>query len=181
LGRQPGYEPDQPILFSHKVHAGQNKIDCKYCHTGVEVSESAGIPSVQLCMNCHNVVRQGKNTGPDEIAKIYKAIESNRPIEWIRVHNLPDHAVFNHAQHVKVGKRDCAECHGDVANMDRIKQVHDLSMGWCISCHRRTEVQFTENGFYRKYRKLNEAFESGEKPRITVDATGGSECSKCHY
>jgi len=181
LGRQPGYAPDQPVLFSHKVHAGDNKTDCKYCHTSVTVSKHAGIPSVSLCMNCHNVVRQGRNTGTEEIAKIYKAIETGKPIEWIKVHNLPDHSYFNHAQHVSAGKVQCESCHGDVKTMDRIKQVQQLSMGWCIDCHRKTEVQFAENGYYQKFVKLHEELQSGKRTRITVEDVGGTECSKCHY
>ncbi len=181
LGRQPGYAPDQPIMFSHKVHAGDNKTDCKYCHTGVMTSKHAGIPSVQLCMNCHMAVRQGRNTGTAEIEKIYKAIESGRPIEWIRVHNLPDHTYFNHAQHVNAGKVECETCHGDVKSMDRIRQVQQLSMGWCIDCHRTTEVQFTENRYYDKFEALHEELASGKRNRVTVENVGGTECSKCHY
>jgi mono/diheme cytochrome c family protein len=181
LGRQPGYAPDQPILFSHKVHAGDNKIDCKYCHTSVLKSKHAGIPSVSVCMNCHTAVRQGRYSGTTEIEKIYKALETGKPIEWIRVHNLPDHTYFNHAQHVNAGKVECESCHGDVKSMDRIRQVQQLSMGWCIDCHRKTEVQFTENGYYQKFVKLHEELASGQRTRISVEDVGGTECSKCHY
>ena len=181
LGRQPGYSPDQPVLFSHKIHAGDNKIECKYCHTGVMVSKHAGIPSVGVCMNCHMAVRQGRNTGTAEIEKIYKAIETSKPIKWIRVHNLPDHTYFNHAQHVNAGKLECELCHGNVKSMDRIRQVQQLSMGWCIDCHRKTEVQFTENGYYQKFIKLHEELASGQRTRISVEDVGGTECSKCHY
>jgi cytochrome c2 len=180
LGRQPGYEPDQPIKFSHRVHAGDNKIDCKYCHTSVMTSKHAGIPSVNVCMNCHNVVRSGRNTGTAEIEKIYKSIESGKPIEWIRVHNLPDHTYFNHAQHINAGKLACEMCHGDVKTFDRIKQVQPLSMGWCINCHRQTEVQFT-NGYYDRYERLHEELRTGARTRVTVEDVGGTECSKCHY
>jgi len=181
LGRQPGYAPDQPILFSHKVHAGDNKIDCKYCHTSVMQSKHAGIPAVNLCMNCHTAVRSGRNTGTVEIAKIYSSLETGKPIEWIKVHNLPDHSYFNHAQHVNAGKVLCEQCHGDVKTMDRIQQVQQLSMGWCIDCHRRTQVQFTENGYYQKFVRLHEELKSGKRTRITVEDVGGTECSKCHY
>lgn len=181
MGRQPGYAPDQPVLFSHKVHAGDNKIDCKYCHTSVTESKHAGIPSVNVCMNCHNVVKQGRNSGTTEIDKIYKALETGKPIEWVRVHNLPDHSYFNHAQHVVAGKVACESCHGDVKSMDRIMQVQQLSMGWCIDCHRTTEVQFTENGYYQKFAKLHEEVKSGTRTRITVEDVGGTECAKCHY
>ncbi|MCK9400076.1 MAG: c-type cytochrome [Bacteroidales bacterium] len=181
LGRQPGYEPDQPILFSHKIHAGDNQIDCKYCHITVTQSKLAGIPSVNLCMNCHTAVRNGRNTGTVEIAKIYSAIETGKPIQWIKVHNLPDHSYFNHAQHVVTGKVQCESCHGDVKTMDRIRQMQPLSMGWCIDCHRKTQVQFTENGYYQKFVKLHEELKSGKRTRITVEDVGGTECSKCHY
>jgi len=181
LGRQPGYEPDQPILFSHKIHAGDNQIDCKYCHITVTQSKHAGIPSVNLCMNCHTAVRNGRNTGTVEIAKIYSAIETGKPIQWIKVHNLPDHSYFNHAQHVVTGKVQCESCHGDVKTMDRIRQMQPLSMGWCIDCHRKTQVQFTENGYYQKFVKLHEELKSGKRTRITVEDVGGTECSKCHY
>jgi len=181
LGRQPGYAPDQPILFSHKIHAGDNKTDCKYCHTTVTESKHAGIPSVNLCMNCHTAVRSGRNTGTVEIEKIYKALETGKPVEWIRVHNLPDHTYFNHAQHVSAGKVQCEQCHGDVKTVDRIQQVQQLSMGWCIDCHRKTQVQFTENGYYQKFVRLHEELKSGKRTRVTVEDVGGTECSKCHY
>ncbi len=181
LGRQQYYEPDQPIAFSHYIHAGQNKIDCQYCHTSVTTSKHAGIPSPQLCMNCHNVVRKGTHSGTAEIEKIYKALETGKSIEWVRVHNLPDHAYFNHAQHVTVGKLDCAECHGDVAGMDRIRQVNDLGMGWCIECHRTREVQFKDNGFYAHYPEYRKALQEGSKTFISVDDIGGTNCAKCHY
>jgi len=181
LGRQPGYSPDQPVLFSHKIHAGDNKIDCQYCHATVTESKYAGIPSVAVCMNCHNVVKQGRNSGTEEIAKIYKAIETGKPIQWIKVHNLPDHTYFNHTQHVNAGKVECESCHGDVISMDRIKQVQQLSMGWCIDCHRITEVQFTENAYYQKFTRLHDELESGQLNRVTVEDVDGTACSKCHY
>lgn len=180
LGRQQYYEPEQPIAFSHKVHAGQNKIDCFYCHTTAKESMHAGIPSTQLCMNCHTVVKSGKITGTEEIAKIYASIENQTPIEWIKVHNVPDHVFFSHAQHVAVAKLDCVECHGPVEEMDRIMQVSDLSMGWCIECHRTKEVDFTNN-FYKNYTKLHEEIHSGKRSKITVDIVGGEDCQKCHY
>lgn len=181
LGRQQYYSPDQPIAFSHKVHAGDNQIDCHYCHFTATESRHAGIPPMQVCMNCHNVVKEGPNTGTEEIAKIYAAIESGKPTPWIKVHNLPDHVYFNHAQHVNIGKVDCEECHGDVKAMDRIMQVEDLSMGWCINCHRSTEVQFFDNEFYTMYEDIHKKVESGEIKRVTVNTIGGNDCQKCHY
>ena len=181
LGRQQYYQPDQPIWFSHKVHAGQNRIDCQYCHFTADKSMHAGIPPVKLCMNCHSQVKEGKRTGKKEIAKIYAALENNKPIEWIKVHNLPDHVYFNHAQHVNVGKVECEECHGEVEKMDQIIQVEPLSMGWCIDCHRDKEIQFTNNKFYEQYNKLHEQMASGEIDKVTVQMIGGDECQKCHY
>lgn len=181
LGRQQYYSPDQPIDFSHKIHAGQNQIDCKYCHTTAQESIHAGIPAAKLCMNCHAVVKTGSITGTKEIDKLLAAVKNNKPIEWIKVHNVPDHVFFSHAQHVNAGKIDCMECHGDVSQMDRIIQVNDLGMGWCIECHRTTEVQFTNNDFYKNYTKLQAELNEGKISGVTVDAIGGNDCQKCHY
>lgn len=181
LGRQQGYSPDQPVWFSHKVHVTQNKIDCIYCHSTAFDSKSAGIPGTNVCMNCHNVVKKGTRTGEVEIAKVLESWSTGKPVEWVRVHNLPDHVFFSHAQHVNAGKRQCQECHGPVGEMDRIVQVQDLSMGWCIGCHRKTPVQFETNGFYEKYVKYHDQLKSGEKVRVTVDDIGGNNCQTCHY
>ncbi len=181
LGRQQYYQPDQPIWFSHKVHAGQNQIDCEYCHFTAETSMHAGIPPASVCMNCHSQVKEGKQTGKKEIAKIYEAINNNKPIEWVKVHNLPDYVYFNHEQHVKVGKLDCTECHGNVEEMDQVAQVQTLSMGWCLDCHRTHEVQFTDNKFYEHYKQLHEDLKSGKTDIVTVKMIGGEDCQKCHY
>jgi cytochrome c551/c552 len=181
LGRQQNYQPDQPIWFSHKVHAGQNQIDCEYCHFTAERSMHAGIPPASVCMNCHSQVKSGKRTGKKEIAKIYAAIKNNKPIQWVKVHNLPDFVYFNHEQHVKVGKLNCTECHGDVAQMDQIAQVKNLSMGWCLDCHRTHKVQFTDNKFYGSYKKLHEELRQGKIDQVTVKMIGGEDCAKCHY
>ncbi len=180
LGRQQYYQPEQPIWFSHKVHSGQNQIDCQYCHFTADKSMHAGIPPVQVCLNCHNQVRKGKITGTVEIDKIHAAWNDKKPIEWVKVHNLPDHAYFNHAQHVNVGKVECNDCHGPVEKMDEIMQVNDLGMGWCVACHRDREIQFS-NKFYEQYTQLQEAVSSGELKRVTVMEIGGDECQKCHY
>ena len=180
LGRQQYYQPEQPVWFSHKVHAGQNQIDCKYCHFTADKSMHSGIPPVAVCMNCHNQVKKGKITGEAEIAKVIDAYNNGEPIEWVKVHNLPDHVYFNHSQHVNVGKMDCTECHGDVAKMDEIIQVNDLSMGWCIDCHRTKEVNFA-NKFYDQYKQLHEEIAKGEKSRVLVTDVGGEDCQRCHY
>jgi cytochrome c553 len=181
LGRQELYEPDQPVKFSHAIHVTDNQIDCEYCHTTVSYGKSAGIPDVNVCWNCHSIVREGTNSGRHQIAKVVEAYESGKPIEWIRVHNLQDHAFFSHAQHVTVGGIECATCHGPIEEMHRVKQVSDLSMGWCINCHRDTEVQFFDNAFFAKYEELHEKLKAGEIDRVTAELTGGTECSKCHY
>ena len=174
VGVQQNYQPTQPIAFSHKVHAGQYEIDCNYCHTGVNISKSANIPSVNICMNCHNAI----NTDKPEIQKILTAYEENRPIEWVRVHNLPDLAYFNHKQHVAVGGLDCATCHGPIEEMDVVYQYSELTMGWCINCHRETEVNAKGNDYYKK---LVELHKSSSKKPMKVEDIGGLECSKCHY
>jgi len=179
LSRTKDYMPDQPIKFSHKVHAGQNKTDCEYCHSTASFSKSAGIPSTNVCMNCHKVVKQGARSGKFEINKIYRAEESGKPVEWIRIHKLPDHAFFNHAQHVKVGKVKCQECHGKVEEMDLVKQYSDLSMGWCVNCHRKTEIQLKDNKYYEKFKALHDDAKAGKK--ITAERLGGIDCAKCHY
>ncbi len=174
VGVQQNYQPTQPIAFSHKIHAGQYEIDCNYCHTGVNISKSANIPSVNICMNCHNAI----NTDKPEIQKILTAYEENKPIEWIRVHNLPDLAYFNHAQHVAVGGLECTTCHGPIEEMDVVYQYSELTMGWCINCHRETEVSSKGNDYYNK---LVELHKSSSKKPMKVEDIGGLECSKCHY
>ncbi|MEZ5070566.1 MAG: cytochrome c3 family protein [Bacteroidales bacterium] len=181
LGRQENYEPDQPVKFSHVVHAADNQIDCQYCHYTASHSKSAGIPDVNVCWNCHVLVREGTHSGRHEIDKVVQAHETGTPIRWIRVHNLQDHVFFSHAQHVEAGGVACATCHGAVEEMDRVRQVSDLSMGWCINCHRDTEVQFFDNAFYEQYEELHRQVKKGEIDRVTVDRIGGTECSKCHY
>jgi cytochrome c553 len=182
IGRSPGYAPDQPIKFSHQIHTGQNKIDCLYCHNTAEFSKSAGIPAAAVCLNCHQlVVKEGSRSGSFEINKIIRAVENNEPIVWNRVYNLPDHVFFSHAQHVKVGGLECTQCHGAVEEMHIIRQFNDLSMGWCINCHRDTEVQFIDNAFYEQYEKLHQELKQGKRDRVSVEDIGGIECMKCHY
>ena len=174
VGVQQGYAPEQPIPFSHKLHAGEYEIDCKYCHTGVLKGKSAGIPSPNICMNCHNKIR---NTAPN-IQKIFAAIENDEPIRWVRVHNLPDLAYFNHAQHVQVGGLDCENCHGDVKNMEVVQQQSLLTMGWCVDCHRTTDVNAKGNAYYDN---LVELHDKSSKTPMKVENIGGLECAKCHY
>jgi len=190
IGVYTGYQPTQPIAFSHKIHAGENAINCQYCHSGVEKSKIAGIPSVNICMNCHKGISKGPNTGTAEIAKIYEAAgwdpekaeynKPQKPIEWVKVHNLQDFVYFSHQQHVKVGKQECVTCHGDLKEMTTAKQVSPLTMVWCIECHRKTEVPgMKDNKYYESlHKKLAEKYKG---QTITVDKMGGIECGKCHY
>ena len=182
IDRMQGYEPLQPVKFSHKVHAGDNQIDCQYCHNTTEQSKSAGIPGPGLCINCHEVVMEGTHSGEFEINKIKQALADSVTIKWIRVHQLPDHVFFSHQQHVKVAGLDCQSCHGPVEEMHVVEQHTDLSMGWCLDCHRTRKVDMTENSYYKKHfvefhRKITE----GKIDSATVDQIGGTNCMKCHY
>lgn len=230
LGREQNYEPVQPIYYSHKVHAGVNQISCLYCHTSAQDSKHAGIPPVNVCMNCHMAVKEyagdpikrddGRTVdGTAEIKKLYSYAGWNpdakqynpdnngdgipdgaHPIEWIRIHNLPDHVYFNHSQHIKVGQQACQTCHGNIQEMGEVKQFATLAMGWCINCHRESKVNFynpkdsTGNKFYSIYEEFYTQMsdsiidKGGHKipnphklDSITVEKIGGTECQKCHY
>ncbi|SDE45594.1 quinol:cytochrome c oxidoreductase pentaheme cytochrome subunit [Mucilaginibacter pineti] len=181
-----GYQPVQPIKYSHQLHAGTMKIDCQYCHSGAYKSKNASIPSLNVCMNCHKVVK----TESPEIHKIYDALGYDpktqkydstqaKPIQWIRVHNLPDLAYFNHSQHVKVGGIKCQTCHGPVETMQEVKQYSPLTMKWCIQCHKRTEVNGKGNAYYDSILAAHDKLKKGEK--VTAAVLGGIECGKCHY
>ncbi len=251
IGRQQDYAPEQPIKFSHQMHAGFQKIDCKFCHDGARRSKHSVIPAANTCMNCHKAIKVGSTYGTGELTKIYASIgfnpmtdkyienyetlsedeihdiytkwmemtylETNNlktldlkgknlvqdqwdhlkesltsplkkkiqgSVEWKRIHNLPDHVYFNHSQHVTAGKLECQTCHGKVEEMEVLAQHSPLSMGWCINCHRQTEVPGFKDGnayYANTYKKYHEALESGEMSKVTVDQIGGLECQKCHY
>ncbi|MFT5745590.1 MAG: cytochrome c2 [Paraglaciecola sp.] len=247
LGRQQGYQPDQPIAFSHAIHACEQKIECQYCHDGARRSKHSVIPAANTCMNCHKAVKNGSRYGTAELTKIYASVgydpstdkyvedyeemeEADQmkifkkwiadqaisngetaeeaetaaenqwedikesltdyetgdssvagAIEWVKIHNLPDHVYFNHAQHVSVGKIACQQCHGKVEGMDVVQQYAPLSMGWCINCHRQTEVKFADNDYYNSYEIYHEQMKNGERDKVTVEEVGGLECAKCHY
>jgi mono/diheme cytochrome c family protein len=208
VGVQKGYAPAQPIEYSHKLHAGDLGIDCKYCHVGAEKGKNATIPSLNTCMNCHKGVQAkkpeyGGKISP-EIQKIYDALDYDASrkvgeeygpnptnIKWVRIHNLPDLAYFNHSQHVKVGGIECQKCHGPVEKMEVVQQWNTLQMGWCIDCHRETGIDAENNDYYEKIHAIakKDIAEYGEeskywkdgKPFITEAMNGGLECSKCHY
>jgi hypothetical protein len=179
IGVQQDYAPVQPIAYSHKLHAGDYAIPCQYCHTGVMDSKNANIPSANICMNCHSaIIKMSDSDEPSaEIQKIYDAVENNQPIEWVRVHNLPDLAYFNHAQHYNIGEVECQTCHGPIETMEVVYQYEDLTMGWCIDCHRTNVIQ-TDNAYYDKLVELHDYAVEGE---MTVEDIGGLECAKCHY
>jgi len=175
------YAPEQPIKFSHSIHATDNRIDCKYCHSGVLKGKNAGVPPVSLCMNCHKHQHEGTRTGKFEIRKILQAAEDSIPIRWVRIHALPDFTYFNHMQHVTIGGIDCISCHGDVANMHIVKQVENLSMGWCIKCHDETKVDFSNTYYKTYYPALNDSLLTGKIDSIMVSDLNGRQCSVCHY
>lgn len=182
LGHSKNYTPPQPIAFPHDLHAGTLQINCLYCHAGAEKSKVAGIPAVSTCMNCHKGVQQGETeAGTAEIQKIYAAYENNRPIQWVKIHNLPDHVYFNHSQHVTVGKIQCQTCHGPVEKMKTMYQFASLSMGWCLNCHRQTEVNFQGNEYYTMYTELHEKVKQDTSYAVTEAMVGGTGCQKCHY
>jgi cytochrome c2 len=247
LGRQQGYQPEQPIKFSHATHSGLHKVDCQYCHDGARRSKQSVIPATNTCMNCHRAIKVGSEYGTAELTKIYASIgydpiadkyienydqmseedikkiytkwigdtyvkanpdkaskaqdvideqwkgiktsltnedkpKIQGPIEWLRIHNLPDHAYFNHAQHVAVGKVECQTCHGPVQEMKEVYQHTPLSMGWCVNCHRQTEVAaFKDNEYYQSYQNYHQEIKDGKRNKVTVEDIGGLGCQKCHY
>jgi len=154
-GNHQGYEPVQPIAYSHRLHAGELQIQCQYCHFGADKSRHAGIPPASVCMNCHKFVtaplgalraedelsekekRAPRPVVSAELRKLYDAVNSGTPIAWTRIHSLPDFAYFDHRPHVNAGVA-CQQCHGPVESMERVRQVSDLSMGWCVNCHRQS-------------------------------------------
>ena len=203
VGVDQGYQPVQPIVFSHKIHAGDNKIDCQYCHSSAKHSKHSGIPSVNVCMNCHKSIAEvADNTVvvledrtlekaelDKEIAKVYKAAGwdaeeleytgDTKPIKWVRIHNLPDFVYFNHSQHVTVAGVQCQKCHGPVEEMEELYQHAPLTMGWCIDCHRETDVDLKGNEYYAKiHEQLAKKY---GVDKVTAAQLGGLECGKCHY
>jgi hypothetical protein len=181
FGRAKGYSPAQPIKFSHAVHAGQNKTDCNYCHYTAKISKTAGIPPGSVCMNCHLLVRNGTRSGATEIAKVVGAFEANKPVEWIRIYKLPDFVFFSHEQHVSAGEINCEACHGKVKEMNRLYQVPDLSMGWCIDCHKTRKVNISNEYYKTYYSDLYDSLKAGKIDSVMVTGIGGRDCGECHY
>ena len=200
VGIDQGYMPIQPIHYSHKIHSGDNQIDCQYCHSSARVSKHSGIPSLNVCMNCHENIAEydgeedlekgyTKDFYTNEIKKLYKAVgwdEERRiytgdvePVKWVRIHNLPDFVYFNHSQHVNVAGVECQTCHGPVEEMEIAYQHSSLTMGWCINCHRETNVNVKDNEYYTKiHEELSKKY---GVEKLTIAQMGGLECGKCHY
>jgi mono/diheme cytochrome c family protein len=199
VGVDQDYAPIQPIHYSHRIHAGSNGIDCKYCHSAARVSKNAGIPSLNVCMNCHKNIAEVSDTTatPEhskafydgEIQKLYNAVGWDKtsqkytgktsPVKWVRIHNLPDFAYFNHSQHVTVAGIECQKCHGPVETYEIQKQFAPLTMGWCVKCHRETDVKMEGNAYYDKiHAELSKRY---GVDKLTAAQMGGLECGKCHY
>ncbi len=200
LGVDQGYAPVQPIHYSHKIHAGDNQIDCNYCHSSARKSKTSGIPSLNICMNCHKNISE--YTGPEDlangyttdfynqqIAKLYDAVGwdeddqsytgEEKPVKWVQVHNLPDFVYFNHSQHVSVAGIECQKCHGPVEEMEVLEQYSQLTMRWCLDCHNETNIDVKGNDYYEKiHEELSKKYDI---ERVTASDMGGKECGKCHY
>ncbi|TDM00134.1 MAG: quinol:cytochrome C oxidoreductase [Flavobacteriaceae bacterium] len=218
LGVDKGYQPEQPIYFSHKIHAGENKIDCQYCHSSAKYGKVSGIPSTNVCMNCHKVIKEytgdylpegkTKEDLTKEIQKLYDAAGWDgtkytgvtKPLKWVRIHNMQDFVFFNHSQHVIAGEKAikkakeasgeigpgdpvCFACHGKVNEMDEVKMHNDFTMGFCINCHRETEIDMENKYNAATFDKLHEKVkvQHGKDAKLNVSAMGGMECAKCHY
>lgn len=199
VGVDQGYSPVQPIHFSHKIHAGDNKIDCNYCHSSARKSKTSGIPSLNVCMNCHKNISEvapetataeySKEFYDGEIAKLYTAVGwdvpnqqytgKTEPVKWVRIHNLADFVYFNHSQHVTVAGVTCQTCHGEVQTMEIASQFAPLTMGWCLDCHKKTNVNLEDNEYYAKiHEELSKKYGVA---KLTIAEMGGLECGKCHY
>ncbi|MBT6447589.1 MAG: c-type cytochrome [Flavobacteriaceae bacterium] len=200
IGVDQGYMPIQPIHYSHKIHAGDNQIECQYCHSSAKKSKHSGIPSLNVCMNCHENIAEyngeedlekgyTRDFYTNEIKKLYKAVgwdensqsytEDTEPVKWVRIHNLPDFVYFSHAQHVTVAGVDCQKCHGPVEEMEVLYQHSPLTMGWCLNCHKETNIKVKDNEYYTKiHEELSKKYGVEE---LTVAQMGGLECGKCHY
>ena len=204
IGVHQGYKPEQPIKFSHKIHAGDDKIDCNYCHSSARHSKTSGIPSLNVCMNCHKAIdgSSGKTfmyngkqySMTEEIQKIYDYLDYDKdsqtygdnptPVKWVKIHNLPDHVFFSHQQHVTVGGQKCQTCHGPVEEMDVVEQHAPLTMKWCVECHNETAVATEGNGYYDEvHKRMTPEFKEKVMADgvLTVKEIGGWECAKCHY
>jgi hypothetical protein len=176
LNYSKDYAPIQPIKFSHKVHSGYNKIDCRYCHHNADMSKAAGTPSVALCINCHLVVREGSRSGAFELNKLFEKWDSLKTTPWVRIHRLPAYVSFNHALHLRNNKNNCANCHGKVDEMHRVKQIENLSMKWCIDCHTEKKVTSSRRVTEVMYNYYYQRFDT-----LRVSNGNKSDCKQCHH
>ena len=172
-----GYRPAQPIPYNHKTHAGNNGIDCRYCHTSVEYSAQAAIPPLQTCMNCHTMIR----TESDTIKTMTASYVSGEPIQWVRVHNIPDYAYFNHSIHIAKGV-GCASCHGRVDQMEKVEQVQPLSMGWCLDCHRNPDQHLRplDQVTNMEWQPSDDQAEYAKRVKAERNINPPTDCAACH-
>jgi hypothetical protein len=175
-----GYQPVQPVPFSHALHAGELGIDCRYCHNTVEVSPHASIPPTQTCMNCHAMIHPDS----DKLKPLHESWKTGRPMAWVRVHDLPDYAFFNHSAHVLRGV-SCVECHGRIDTMEVVRQAKPLSMGWCLKCHRNPEPHLRDPDLVTQLEwgwdmSDAERLAAGAHWRETNDLHPSQDCSTCH-
>ena len=172
-----GYAPEQPVPYSHALHAGDLGIDCRYCHTSVETTAKANIPPTATCMNCHSTIK----TESEKLAVVRKSAETGEPIKWVRVHDLPDYAYFNHAGHIQSGV-GCVSCHGRIDRMEVVSQVKPLTMGWCLECHRDPDANIRPREFVTDMAWVAEGDPAvlGAELRKTRDINPKTNCTTCH-
>jgi hypothetical protein len=172
-----GYRPVQPVEFSHRLHAGEMGMDCRYCHSSVVVAAVASVPPTRTCMNCHQLVKRDSPL----LAPVIASAADGTPIEWVRVHKVPEYAFFDHSVHVRAGV-GCSSCHGDVASMEVVTQVQPLSMGWCLECHRdpdshlRPADQLTDTG----WRPPSDQAEIAAEIKQRLAISPPEDCTTCH-
>lgn len=179
-----GYQPEQPIPFSHRLHAGELGMDCRYCHTTVERAATAAVPPTESCMNCHSTIQPNKNNPQRWLLQpLLDSYETGKPVEWVRVHDLPDYSYFDHSAHVNRGV-SCVSCHGRVDKMDTVYQHETLSMGWCLDCHRQPEkhVRPVEEVFNLAWKPTEgiEQIDIGRLMREKNNLNPSTDCSTCH-
>ncbi len=172
-----GYEPEQPVPYSHALHAGELGLDCRYCHSTVEHTAHAAIPPTETCMNCHTTIR-GQSEKLEPVRESYR---TGLPVRWVKVHDLPDYSYFNHSAHVRRGVA-CVECHGRVDKMEVVYQVEPLSMSWCLDCHRNpdTRLRPVEYVTVMDWQTDEDRAVLGKRLREQYDINPREDCSTCH-
>ncbi len=172
-----GYAPAQPVPYSHALHVGELGLDCRYCHTGVESGAKATVPPTQTCMNCHATVK----TESELLAPVFASYASGMPVQWVRVHDLPDFVYFDHSAHVRRGV-GCVSCHGRVDEMEVVRQVASLGMGWCLNCHRDPDAELRPRELVTAmdWQAEGDPAESGSRLRLEYHIQPPTDCSTCH-